>query len=65
MRQLLIGCGLVVLAFLAVSGFSLWEDGGKWAVTHQTPRRAAEGRQNPSYLSAGQFQWTTPAVLKD
>lgn len=56
MRQILIGCGLVVLAFLAVSTFALRQDGDKWAATQKAPRWAAEGVENPSYLNPEQFQ---------
>ena len=64
MRQFLMGCGLVVLAFLAVSAFALWQDGKKLAGTQKAPRWAPEGVDNPSYVDAEQFQWTTTAVLR-
>lgn len=65
MRQIVIGCGLVIIAFLAVSGFALWQDGKKWGATQKAPRWAPEGVANPGYLDAAQFQWTTEAVLRD
>lgn len=65
MRQLLIGCGLVGLAFLAVSGYALWQDGKKWGATQKSVRWAPVGVAKPSYLDPASFQWTTEAVLRD
>lgn len=69
MRQLLIGLGLVVLAFLAISAFSLWQDGNHLTTATQAPHRAARRPAGQvttsSYLDASQFQWTTEAVLRE
>ncbi|ETW96610.1 MAG: hypothetical protein ETSY1_25945 [Candidatus Entotheonella factor] len=65
MRQILMGCGLAVLAFLAVSSYAIWQDGKKWAATQKPARFAPIGIVKPGYSNPERFQWKTPEVLKD
>ena len=64
MKQIILGLGLVLVAFGAVSAFAIWMDGKKFVGTQKASHRASASRNNPSFLDPEKFHWTPEATLR-
>ena len=64
-HRILTGVVLVLVGFVAMSAYAVWEDGRRFSAAEKRPSPAPNSVAAASLLDPGQFQWKTQEKLRD